>query len=299
MPEKPSKQKLLIPVKISTGKSGVALKRGTRAFVESSDWRIKEAEERERRYFLGRKKLHRFLGKEGSKPIIDFADWLDNRAEDLLTLRRKMARKSPFFVKPTSNRIKTIRAMLLKNGVPVEKPLDVRNLDAEDRQKNLLPTDLGNRLELFEREGKFPLPVNQTPEKQQSVRSQIVQAVTKTHSLGVSHNHLHYGNWVIGPSGKITLLDLSKAKLYLNPPRNKKEYLERFGRDIYFTGSLLTGLKIKWFDKFGGIQIGQPDWRKLSADLAEGIQEIISAASFPKSLKITPSDIISYYRRHY
>lgn len=113
---------------------------------------------------------------------------------------RRLAEHSSHFIKPFSKRTQAITDRLSKAGIAIEQPIE----------------KLKNGTALFEKAG-FGMnsdqglaicktDVNGTIER-------MAEIVARIHSLGITHNHLHLGNWVINPAGKITVIDWGRATM--------------------------------------------------------------------------------------
>jgi hypothetical protein len=101
---------------------------------------------------------------------------------------------------------------------------------------------LGKGLELFAREKGF-VPIPEHPKSPSQIKAGIRDILSRMHGANVTHNHLHLGNFVTDAAEqRVRLLDLSKAKLYRSPPRDKAEFLRRYSHDIFFCARGLAHL---------------------------------------------------------
>lgn len=170
--------RLWVPIPISTGKKGQATK-GTHAFVLRGTRIPKELTERLRHL----RKIDEKMTREG-KDLLDMErPWeeIDYTAQKILEQRREIAMQSDFYTKPITPKTRMIRGILLKAGVPVEVPIQ----------------DLKGGRELFER-GNW----NQIPdivENLKPIKEKMTLILERMHAAGVSHNHLHFGNFVMNP----------------------------------------------------------------------------------------------------
>ncbi|MDO8627203.1 MAG: hypothetical protein Q7K42_01945 [Candidatus Diapherotrites archaeon] len=142
-----------------------------------------------------------------------------SRSERHKSLRR-IANLSSHYIKPLGQRGRRIRGLLKKAEILVEKEIQ----------------DLHNGTALFEREGfgldspEGEVLLFQNPEK---AIERILNIVTAMHSLGITHNHLHMGNFAITDKHEIILLDLGKATISKFPEKPKKGWaLKKFGNDL-------------------------------------------------------------------
>jgi tRNA A-37 threonylcarbamoyl transferase component Bud32 len=238
----PSKSQLLLPKGISSTRKRRIEKRGTYAFLPLGSYLHEQEEEAFEHYARTQKASSKVFKKPFSKlrgdelPEALFSLMHAERA--LLGKRSEIASQSTHYLKRTSARIKLIRKILIKNGINVETPMQVRNTEPKEK---LLATDLGKGFELFEKTGYGR--IKQGPENFDRIRNQILEIVTKMHNAGITHNHLHLGNLLINAEGKIKLIDLSKAKIFSRKPSNKKEFLDRYASDIYLCANGLSYLK--------------------------------------------------------
>ena len=218
-------KKLLVPIRVSSDRRGSATK-GTKAFAEKGTDISKEAKEILREVKKRINKMHRLEASGKYRKGYFQIPWqeLEGAIYRVVMERRAIAEKAEFYIKPITPLRKKIREVLIAHGVPIEVPI----------------LDLKNGLELFER-GNFEV-ISEYPQNPEKIRTKIREIVKRMHSSGVTHNHLHRGNFVIDSNGNIKLIDLSKAKLFLRRPRTKKEFLERFSTDIFIAARGLAHL---------------------------------------------------------
>jgi len=255
MPNIIRKRPILVPIGISTARSGRAEKRGTKAFVYQDSSLLEDSGKAYRGYRdvkRNLKQLKRIEARESKRrgyfyshpDSMRVALASDEVAMRLTQARKKIAEWSDYYAKPTSRRVKEIRSILLKNGVNVEQPMPVRNIDKEDRVKGRIPSDLGGNYELFEQRKYREIPQN--PKNFESIKSQILRTLAKMHSLGISHNHLHLGNWVVNPEGRVQLIDLSLARINKKPITTKQEFLSRFASDLFLSANAIAYIKLPY-----------------------------------------------------
>ena len=221
----PSK-KLLVPIHLSSGKKGQAI-RGTKGFVEQGTDLSKQSKENVRNWkrWLRIEEKRRMFDK--SLPDIPYYELerYDRIIERFRRERKEIAAKADFFIKQTNPRIKKIREKLIEAGIPIEIPI----------------MDLKNGTELFER-GNWRT-IAESIRIPRVVPNRIIEIVKTMHSLGITHNHLHLANLLIDSEGNVKLIDLSRAKMYLRKPRNKKEFVDRYAEDIDTIAMVITGIK--------------------------------------------------------
>jgi len=208
-------ERLYLPARVSTGLNGRAIT-GTKAFIPPGVRFSPEVAKELREYRRAIKEAKK-RGAISDKWDLELAAI---RAAD--GERKRLAHKSEYFLKPLKWKTRLIRKKLIEAGVPLEIPL----------------ARFKGRLELFEREGFKGLP--KRIQNFDGFKEQVVSIVSKMHNAGVAHNHPHGQNFVINEAGKVKLIDLARAKIYKSPPRNKKEFFERYAKDIFVTARMLA-----------------------------------------------------------
>jgi tRNA A-37 threonylcarbamoyl transferase component Bud32 len=113
---------------------------------------------------------------------------------------KKAAFNSHFFIKPVSNRARRIMALLEKNGVAVERPIQDLKDGTMLFEKKSNSIDSGDGYKVFSNNRKVIL-------------GNIGKIMFKMHSLGINHNHFHAGNISLTEKGEIVLLDFGKATI--------------------------------------------------------------------------------------
>jgi len=245
MAEETKTKNLFLPRPISTAESGRAEKRGTRAFVERG------ADEREKEALKDVERKRKRAENAGPDFTVKHQEYR-LAFQRLVNARKELADRSDFFLKPVTRRQKRIRDLLLRAGVRVEEPIQ----------------DVGRGLELFERGSwrQIADPSRPVP-KQNKIKAQIRDIVAKMISAGVVHNHLHYGNFVVNPSGEAKLIDLSLAERHAGKPQNKEEFLKRHQSDLFAAAKLIAMLGKRY-------QLPQ-DRSRLVADAAREVNAIL------------------------
>lgn len=138
---------------------------------------------------------------------------------------RHLASGSDFFMKRVSAREQGVRDRLRRAGIPVEESIQDLGPDPKLAGARLALFARGNYQDLYGVKGRWS--------DDRRVLSQLIGILSRMHAAGVSHGHLHLGNWVVDPKGRVKLIDLSRARVYSAPPRSKREFLSRFGKDIW------------------------------------------------------------------
>ncbi len=206
---KPSKKKLVYPFPVSVGMRGINSK-ATKAFVRVSAIDRKDLKEVE--------KLTRAASKTADPAANGYLAFRGEMQDYLHAL----ASSSDYFSKPYSSKTKSIREILEKAGIQVEKPIqDLKNgtaLFARTKWKDVLAI-------LQER-------VHRRPAFYQKLINSTINLLIQIHQQNVAHNHLHRRNIVFDKNGNPELIDLSQAEKYNKPPATKKEFLRRYAMDI-------------------------------------------------------------------
>ncbi|MEK6959227.1 MAG: hypothetical protein AABW59_04235 [archaeon] len=261
--------KLFVPVRISTGRGGRAI-RGTSAFALegtkiSPDLRVRLREvDKKIRELRGIKKKRGYVSG-----MMDYLEMHDRLVHAIANERKNIAHESDFFMKQVTPAQKAIRTALLAKGVPLEVPM----------------MGLGNGKELFAREKGFG-PVPQHPKNPTQIKSSIRNILRLMHQANVTHNHFHLGNFVMDAAERnVKLLDLSKAKLYRSPPKNKAEFLRRYSSDIFFCAKNLAHL--------GEYYSLPSENRRLSDAIDNEIS--LALSSYGQSFGITPKEVFDAF----
>jgi|GEM_PF-1624854 len=256
-------EKLYLPVRVSTGSSGRAIT-GTKAFVPPGVRFSPEVAERVGRY---RQQIKDAKVRESSSDKWESEIAAIQAADGE---RKRLANKSEYFLKPLNWKTRLIRRRLIEAGVPLELPM----------------ARFKGKLELFERGGFRGIPEH--PADFDAFKGQVISIVSKMHNAGVTHNHLHSQNFVINDAGKVKLIDLARAKLYKTLPRNKKEFFERYAKDIFFTARTLANAEQQYvFPRQYGL---------LHENLIlKNMQEILNCSK--NNFGITAQEIYSEYAR--
>ncbi|VVB75205.1 Uncharacterised protein [uncultured archaeon] len=255
-------ERLYLPARISTGHNGRAIN-GTKAFIPPGVRFSPEVAERVREYGRG--------VKDAKKRDSNFDRWEFGLAAVQAAdgERKRLANKSEYFLKPLKWKTRLIRRRLIEAGVPLEIPL----------------SRFKGRLELFEKGGFKSVP--EYPTDFDAFKTQVVSIVSKMHNAGVTHNHLHCNNFVINGEGKIKLIDLARAKLYKSSPRNKKEFFERYSKDIFFAARTLADAEYRYkFPDQSGL---------LHENILKHMQEILNQSK--NNFGITSREIYKEYAR--
>lgn len=167
-----------------------------------------------------------------------------------------VADKSKFFLKSMNQRWVEAIEKIGKLDLWIEKP--IQDLELGEAHWKYDPSrNPHHQLGLFSREGLFALreiihkkgPKYErlrklTQKKLPAIINQMEYAVTKLHSEGWVHGHLHAGNWAISKSGKVKMLDLSMAHHTPNSIRNQMSFVFAFGKEIGEVANTIVGLKI-------------------------------------------------------
>jgi len=225
MEEKKERSRLWLPVDVSSDVRRKVEGKGTKAFSQGGAGELLRYTEKNLRAFEKLAKQQAAKRKEG-KPEAWVEKELSFWIERTRKLRKELATPAPFYIKPITKEQRRIRELLVKAGVPIEQPIQ----------------DLGRGLELFERGEWKEIP----PLAEEGSREQIRQMVAKMLSLGVAHNHLHLGNFVMNSKKEVKLIDLSLARRYSRKPASKAEFLNKYSRDLYFASRSLAWLKWRY-----------------------------------------------------
>ncbi len=263
------RRKLVVPFRISTNKRGHRQK-GTSAFLPRDVAVSPELLQRLSRENVSRRFRLRVSGHAASAVARE---------------RQRLAEQSDFFIKPVNARIRSVRERLTNANILVEKPIE----------------DLKNNTELFRR-GNFRevvVPDSQSPGvyvfhvgNPDSFAVHLRKLVVDIHSAGVSHNHLHMRNILLSPQGKIQLLDLSKARLFQRPARNKKEFLQRFASDLRSVAQGIASLRTSSPGK--AIETDSAvTYRAFLQELGELL--VLHQRAGLRTFGSTPSDIVNYH----
>lgn len=158
-------------------------------------------------------------------------------ANEVSRERQRLAEQSDFFIKPVNARIRAVRERLIRAGIAVEQPIE----------------DLKNNTELFRR-GNFRevvVPDKNSPNDytfnvpdREDFSLQLKKLVIRMHAAGVSHNHFHMRNILISPTGKLQVLDLSRARFFSRPIKNKSDFLKRFADDMRLVSVAVASLRL-------------------------------------------------------
>jgi len=255
--------KLLVPIKVSTGRRGQVIK-GTKAFAEIGTQVSPELVQRLRDV---RKRINKMDKLEASgqyrkghfiRPLEE-VDWV---VEKVANQRRNIAHNADFFIKGATPLRSKIRDLLVARGIPVEVPM----------------MDLKDRTELFARDGFHEIP--DYPNNFKEIKSQVINILAGMHKAGVTHNHLHMGNFVMNKEGavKIKLIDLSMAKLYAKTPKNKETFLRHFTEDIFFVARGLAHLERRYSLPSENEQ--------LTSTIEKNVKEIVGQYKLPYAISL-------------
>ncbi|MBM3281993.1 MAG: hypothetical protein FJY86_01460 [Candidatus Diapherotrites archaeon] len=204
------RRKLVFPFRISTNKRGHRQK-GTFAFLPRDVAVSPELLQRLSRENSSRRFGLRVSGKAASAVARE---------------RQRLAEQSDFFIKPVNARIRSIRERLTRANILVEKPI-------EDLKNNTELFRRGNYKEVVVPDSRGPHDYVFQVKNPEKFAQRMRELVTRIHLVGVAHNHLHMRNVLVTPAGKLQLIDLSKARLFQRPAKNKLDFLRRYGNDLY------------------------------------------------------------------
>lgn len=242
----PGPSKLVYPTPISTGKRGDA-RSGTLIFVplgtDTGSEPQREYQQIRKQLDIDRKKTRRPPNDTGAVGLSEFSD---RARAQLIAARFNAANKSDYFLKSSSRQQLAIRKKLVEKKILVEFPIEV----IHEVQKMSNGKKRTRVLELFKRMGFRNLfdyhyshiRMSKIGNIAEAV-DQIIDKITRLHELGIAHNHPHISNWVIDTQGKIMVIDLSLARIFRQKPRSKRQFLERFGRDILYAAQVATAIQ--------------------------------------------------------
>ena len=250
-----AKRKLLVPVTVS-----FTSKRTSKDYTEVSKMR-------------GR----------GTKAFAEVGTNLrDLNPKDKFMMVKTIGDYAPYFIKPMSKKVRKIISLLERNGVAVEKPIE----------------DLKNGTMLFEKIGFCAVSnrgFNQYCRAPRKIFNNIVKEMIKMHMLGVTHGHLHLGNFALTEKGKAIIIDLKRATVSSKDRLEKGKNAERIAWDVVILGHGFTSLdkdRLKLTNaqsKKRGLEIHErillqypPEMRII---IANGLKKLIKKAEAKKQKK--------------
>ncbi len=148
-------------------------------------------------------------------------------SQETIDAVREVGEAAPYYTKPFSARIRSIRGLLAQAGVRVEKVIQ----------------DLGKNRGLYAREG---WALESEPGMRIFGRApdtrleRVLDLVSKAHAAGVAHGHLHSGNIAITPRGEIILFDLSKASKLDLLGKGRTGALSKLRKDMRLLSSSIS-----------------------------------------------------------